>query len=276
MRYLGNKAKYAHHIISAIAKDSGNLQSFAIYFEPFAGSCGMLMNVRHPNRVANDLNHYVMDFLDYAVNKGWTPPEKISVKLHNFVKKNRNLMHPALVGYVGTACSFAGMWMAAPARNKKQDDPARDYTHHAPPHLLQRQVKKLQGTKFISHHYLDFTPQHFAPNTLIYCDPPYSDESSIAHYGSNEFTDKPFQVKEFRQWTTDLANYGHTVYVSDYLENESSVPANYEIIWTRDIKVRFAAVQKKTTKGETWTDEDLARTECLYRVNSTGDNHAKE
>jgi DNA adenine methylase len=89
---------------------------------------------------------------------------------------------------------------------------------------LMKQVERLQGTIFTSSSYCDIA---LPKNSIIYCDPPYE--------GVAGYKDK-FNHTIFWQWCRDMANMGHTLFVSEY-----SAPDDFECVWKKEAKSSLSA-----------------------------------
>ena len=73
MRYMGSKRRIAKHLVPII---SAHRKKGQTYVEPFAGGMNMMENFRG-ERIANDLNHYVIACFG-TLCKGWIPPKFVS------------------------------------------------------------------------------------------------------------------------------------------------------------------------------------------------------
>ena len=95
MKYMGSKARIAKEILPIILKDRKPEQW---YVEPFVGGSNLIENV-DGNRMANDVNYYLIEF-SKALQNGWLPPKEINEEMFNKIKTQPNDYEPCLIGYV--------------------------------------------------------------------------------------------------------------------------------------------------------------------------------
>ena len=85
MRYMGSKRRIAKHLVPII---SAHRKANQVYVEPFAGGMNMMENFRG-ERIANDLNHYVIACFK-ALQGGWIPPKFVSEDEYKDIKNNKD------------------------------------------------------------------------------------------------------------------------------------------------------------------------------------------
>ena len=223
MKYMGSKARFSKEILPIILKDRTADQW---YVEPFAGGCNLICEV-DGNRLANDINYYLMDYFLNATQNNFIPKESYTKDEYKFIQKNKDLK-PYETGYVGICCSFGGKWFGRYAGVSETKQGSRNYIAEAFRNL-QKQIPKLKGVQFKSGDYRDLKIPN---NSIIYCDIPYCGTySEIEGYSS-----KDFNHSAFWDWCREKANQGHTVFVSEY-----NAPADFECVWQKEAKSSLSA-----------------------------------
>ena len=119
---MGSKRRIAKQIISSINNTELD------WVEPFVGGGNVIEKVTNSNRYGYDNNKYVIAFFQELSQQ----PEQLFEKLMNlhktfdeqtwrYYKDNKDLLDPALVGFVGVACSFGANWFVSYARAPGRD-----------------------------------------------------------------------------------------------------------------------------------------------------------
>lgn len=227
---MGSKRRIAKYILPIILKDRYNNQ---FYVEPFCGGCNAI-NLVKGNRIASDNNEYLIALYN-ALKSGWIPEEVYSKDQYTIFKDNFDLVDKHILGYVGFCCSFRGKFFNGYAGSHKC---GRNYQNESRKSLLKTFDENIE---YIHSEYYNL---YIPPNSIIYCDPPYA--------GTTEYKTGSFNHEKFWGWCTDMANLGHTVFVSEYSAPSSS---NIECVWNMDIKDCLST--KNTT----------IKTEKLFKVN---------
>lgn len=218
MKYMGGKFKLAKHFLPIVLKGRKEYQFFV---EPFCGGCNVTVRVEGP-RIANDVNRYIIAMYQ-AVQKGWKAPNVVTFSDYEKIKNNPDLYPPELVGFVGTACSFAGKFLDVYARSGKGGSDQRDIRKFnnrskggyaaAGARTLERDRPFLEGVQFYS---MDYRSVPIPPGAVVYCDPPY--------VGTAEY-EEPFDHVAFWAWVRNLSMY-HRVCVSEY-----TAPKDFKAVW---------------------------------------------
>lgn len=127
--------------------------------------------------------------------------------------------NPALSGFVGIAYSFSGGWKNGYARSDKY------HTNYAKDgyNSLLRQKSKLDGVIFTS---CSYDRLLIPDGAVVYCDPPYRNKRK--HYYINKF-----DYDAFTKWVETNKNK-YDIYISEYKENISAWPSNYEVVWEKE------------------------------------------
>lgn len=214
MHYFGGKYK--------ISKDLANVLNPITKGKPFVdlfcGACNVVEKITTASsRTANDNNPYLIALLK-AIQDGYEPPVVVSEEEYQYTMSHLD-ENPALSGFVGIACSFSGGWKNGYARSDKYHTNYAKDGHNS----LLRQKPKLEGVTFISYSY-DRLP--IPDGAVVYCDPPYRNKRK--HYYVNKFN-----YDAFTEWVE--ANKGkYDIYISEYKENISAWPSNYEVVWEKE------------------------------------------
>lgn len=105
MRYVGSKNKLAKHILPIILNDIKPTQH---YVEPFVGAFNMMDKVRHPLRIGNDIDEYIISLYTDVIYNNWIPPDYIDKNTYNQIKNNKDAYDKSLVAFLGYGGSFGG------------------------------------------------------------------------------------------------------------------------------------------------------------------------
>ena len=210
MKYMGSKSRIAKHILPIILKDRKDGQ---FYVEPFVGGANMIDKV-DGNRIGSDNNKYLIACLDaLKYNTNWLPLSLTESEYKN-IRNNKEHFPPELVGYVGFALSYGGKWFGG---YRRDSEGKRDYIAEAYRSAVKQSIK-IKGIEFIHTSYLFLK---IPDNSIIYCDPPYSNSTKYNQY---------FDHQIFWQWCRDVSIEGHSVFVSEY-----NAPDDFKCIWEKEI-----------------------------------------
>ena len=198
MKYLGSKRLIAKHILPVMLSIRRPGQ---IWVEPFVGGGNMIERVTGP-RIGADVNRWAIEALQAIRDE----PEKLPKNNSEFTEKDWDRLRSGewdykYKGFAGFAYSFGAQWLDSWSRDSAGSDYVRAAYNSA-----QKQSLKLQGVKLVCASYKEL---YIPPESFIYCDPPY--ERTAGYKGT-----KRFDHAEFWQWCRDMANEGHTVFVSEY------------------------------------------------------------
>ena len=193
MKYMGSKNRHAKELLPIILKDRKENQW---YIEPFCGGCNMIDKVTG-NRIANDINYYLIELLK-SLSNGWIPPKEISLELYNNIKLNKDKYPPELVGFVGIPCSYAAKWFGGYCRGFDNKGNPRNYIMEAWNNVM-NQAGKLKGVIFYNKNYDEL---RIPENSILYLDPPY--------FGTTQYKDK-FDHNKFWDWCRTMSKSGHNV-----------------------------------------------------------------
>ena len=213
MRYMGSKRRLAKHIIEATAPYRRPGQTWV---EPFVGGGNMIAAVSGPRigadafKPAVDALILIRDHLDALPtnNKEFTEAD------YKELRRSESFIKP----YAGFAFSFGGKWFGGWSRDGGGG--GRDYVAEAYRNAV-KQSPLLQGVSLVR---CDYQGLNIPPNSLVYCDPPYS--GTTAYSGASSF-----DSERFWRWCQNTATR-HDVFVSEY-----SCPVEAEVVFERPLKV---------------------------------------
>lgn len=212
MQYFGGKAKIAKELSKEL---QSRLKEGQAFVDLFCGSCNVVSKIKAPVRIANDL-HKELITLHKAVQEGWIPPSSISELEYKEIK-NSNEVPDYLKAFVGFGCSFSGKYWGGYARGSE----VRNYATNAKNTLLTKH-KTLKDVQFTNLQYYEVS---VPDNSLIYCDIPYKDTTG--------YSTGSFQYDSFYLWVKEMKDKGHTVLVSEYLQN---LPEGWVVEWKHQSK----------------------------------------
>jgi DNA adenine methylase len=224
MKYMGSKLRFAKDIIPFLLKNKKENQW---YVEPFCGGCNIIDKISG-KRIANDKNYYLIE-LWKALQSGWIPPERISKLEHKNIRENKDKYDACLVGWVGFACSYSGVFFGGyagdyPISRRRKDGSIPNYQDETFNTLL-KQKELLKGCLFYNKNYWELD---IPKNSIVYCDPPYA---NVSNYKTGDF-----DSNKFWQWCEQKTNEENYVYVSEY-----NAPDNWKCIWEKDVISQLSA-----------------------------------
>ena len=213
MQYFGGKAKIAKELSKEL---QSRLKEGQAFVDLFCGSCNVVSKIQAPLRIANDL-HKELIALHKAVQEGWIPPSSVSESEYKEIKNSKDCPD-YLKAFVGFGCSFAGRYFEGYARGSRQN-----YAMGSSNSLIKKHTT-MRDVIFTSKNYSEV---EIPNNSLIYCDIPYKSSTKKYKYGW-------FQHEEFYLWAKEMKDKGHTVLVSEYLQN---LPEGWIVEWKHESKM---------------------------------------
>lgn len=227
MKFMGSKRRIRKFILPIILE---NRKRGQYYVEPFVGGGNSLERVKNP-RIAADKDHYLISIYK-ALQNNWTPPDFISEKFYNDIKKDKNNFPPELVGYVGYSMSFGGKFFGGYRRDKKGDYSLENMKTQSRRSLnaILKQKELLKGAEFYC---CDYRELHIPVNSIIYCDIPYANTTKY-RIGFNHAL--------FFNWCRLMYKQGHTIFVSEY-----TAPEDFICVWSKEV---ITGLDTKTTKKD--------------------------
>lgn len=230
---MGSKARIKKEILPIILKDRKENQYFV---DLFAGGMNLIESV-DGNRIANDLNYYLIEMWRLLLN-GWTPKPFYDRELYNKVKNNKDDYPAYLVGWIGFNCSYSGKFFGGFAGEvNTKIGTVRNYQEEALKNTL-KQVENLKGVSLCNVNYYKLA---IPPNSIIYLDPPYKNTTKY-------FAD--FDHDKFYDYCRKKKKEGHQIFVSEY-----EMPEDFTCVWEKEVKSSLSANGK--TGGSKISTEKL-------------------
>ena len=255
--YHGGKQKIGKKIAEEIFKNTGgkNIQpnggNFVPqgYCEPF---CGMLGVYRHIpiffisipkfSYIAGDYIKSLLMMWQQA-QKGWVPPTSCTERKYNELKDQTHASPEK--GFIGHQYSFAGQYFKGyrgiygnKGEYKKASENVIDI------------ATELKDVIFSQGKYTQFSR---LKNYIIYCDPPYTDNSK-SYYFDEEYNRLTFNHIDFWEWCLKMSK-NNIVFVSEYTcPKEFEKNKHIKKVYEKSVKLTGASPIKRK------------RTEKLYMI----------
>lgn len=212
MRYMGSKTRMAKTLKSFIEPIIFE-HNIEYYVEPFGGGMGSFSQISAPNKIANDINPYVIAFWNSIkdntfTDEMWhfvshlTEEQYADIKLDYLTNGNKYSM--AIIGYVATACSYGGAWFNGYAHFNPKRNENHIYEAYNGTIKQINDFVNLSNSTFINKDYKQFNIPH---KSFIYCDSPYRDTKG---YINN------FDNNQFFEWASTQVSLGNIVLISEY------------------------------------------------------------
>lgn len=204
MKYMGGKLRIANSIATLINQIAWH-NNIKNYYEPFVGGAAVIELIKCENRYGSDINKYQIALLKH-LQANRELPDYITKEEWIDIRDNKDKHPEWLVGFVGTVCSFRGVWFSGylvdrwERKDNKVNDMITQFNNQV---KKEREVEKLYGIHLEVKHYLE---KNMINNSIIYCDPPYINTTD---YGTD------FNHIEFYNWCIDKS-IDNLVIVSEY------------------------------------------------------------
>lgn len=250
MVYMGSKNRLSKYLLPFILS---HLSPQHTYVEPFCGGCNLIDKVRHPHRIASDVNFYLIE-LFRALQAGVSFPSHISQEEYCLVRSNPELFEPWYVGFVGFVCSFRGKWFNGfvPAHTETRTGVCRNYQQE----LISNFLKSRDALLSVKFEHCSYQDLEIPSQSIVYCDPPYFDSTSYS-----AATD--FDHTSFWAWCREQTAKGLHVLVSEY-----TAPDDFVCVWSMQVGSRLSSKQKLSTEclfvHESLASLYLAPSGCLF------------
>lgn len=227
MMYLGGKQRISKPLSEFL---NSKLKEGQPFVDAFCGSCNIISKIDgNRTRIADDKHQYLIAMWK-GLQKGWTPPTKVTKEDYQYTRYNRD-EDKILSGFLGFGMSFGGGWFAGFTGEVSKQ--GQNYLKCATNGIN----KKMLGLNCVSFYNLDYNELLLPDSALIYCDIPYNKKEVGV-----------FDHEVFYIWCKSMIQKGHTVYVSEY---EHNVPEGAHIVWSKTSGTTHAAWEghaKKTTE----------------------------
>lgn len=239
MRYLGGKYKTGKEI-SVLLKEIYLKNNCQHYYEPFCGSLNVIKHIDFTNNLyASDGCKDLIMLWTELKNNQFVFPSDVSKEVHKLLK---NKEPSSLRAYYGFGHSFAGIWFA---------------TYNFNEGLNRSLIRKLDAIKKINFTHCDYNKIDVAPNSLIYCDPPYTNVCN--NYGSEFSFNKNQFWEQCERWNEE----GHTVVVSN-----TEAPETWVSIWNKPTRNNL---NNLTTQKSIFNDHLYVKKINLFVLDKSND-----
>lgn len=232
MKYMGSKSRIADELVPTIQSYMA-LKNITAYIEPFCGGCNVIDKIGHKNRIASDVNEYLIGLLTY-VRDGGILPETVTKEEYNYARHHRDEFEKWYIGAVGFLAGYNGRFYDGCYANPGVEvvngvERYRDYYRESKDNILE-QAPRLAGIEF---RVCDYKAYEGTKGALIYCDPPYK--------GTQDYSaGKGFDHKEFwqtmRNWSAD----------NIVLISEEWAPPDFSVVWQKEVSRSIDADNKST------------------------------
>lgn len=207
MKYMGSK-RFMVSEITDIIHTVRNLTGIKNYYELFMGGANVIENINIENRLGNDLNKYLISFIEYIRTNGVEClPESISKEIYFDVNENTDKYDNWFVFWVMNFGSFNSQWGKGYGA-EIIDKYGKKYNKMIEAkNSLRTEVNKLNGFDLTN---LDYKQVEIQPNSIIYLDPPY--KGTVQYKGAGT----EFNHKEFYDYAIELSK-NNFVLISEYM-----------------------------------------------------------
>jgi DNA adenine methylase len=227
---MGSKNRLSKDILPIILKDR-KIEQY--YVEPFAGGMNLIDKVSG-NRIANDLNYYLIEMWN-GLQNNYNRPYEITREMYSLARTDYNNntnenYSDFLIGWIGWMGSYNGRFFDGGYSGHSVGNTKRNYIAEQ----IRNTEKQIEFLKDVRLHSTSYDALTLPSNSLIYCDIPYK--------GTKQYTtSKSFNHDNFWQWCRDKTTEGHKVFVSEY-----NSPKDFKCVWEK--QVTNSMNQKKTHK----------------------------
>lgn len=209
MKYVGGKNRIAKEIIEKIG---GGTTLVSL----FCGGCAVEGRITtFDNLIINDKHPYLMAMWQGLYDGTFDPPENVSEEEYKWIRAHLD-ENPALSGFVGFGCSFAGKWWGGYARNKKGENFAKE-TRNSTLKAIENMTNRSSLTLLCG----DYKDVELPHGSVIYADPPY--EGTMGYKGV------AFDSGEFWDYAREVSKE-HKMFIS-----EMQAPPDFVAIWEKDL-----------------------------------------
>lgn len=266
LRYLGGKrnTNLAKSILDKILE---NREPGQYFVEPFIGGANIMVNVTG-NRIGADRNPIIILLLK-ALQDGWLPPKDITKE--DYIK-----METYIHGLVNNPKSPETIKKRIAQLDKSKIDEreaawfsllGHDFQFmggypHRTPNIFKKAYDdlflngknemevRLRGVKLYNCNYWEIP---LPPNSIIYCDPPYSNTTGYKDPSSGTLTPQPFNNEKFWKWCIEKKEEGHTVFVSEESGHAKFKKIDLPLTGRRRDKEKLYVAESHIIKWENFT-----------------------
>lgn len=251
MHYHGGKYRFVKHITPIIQAEIDKTQA-RHFISPFCEACNIESAIVHADKVCNDKNAYIIQMWQ-ELQQGREFPSTVTEEQYKHVRDRKD-EDPALTGFIGAGCSYAGKWFRGYARDrtgKKYADQAkrgnettmdgRIYRNFAREAKDSNERIMRAGLKHAVFTAGDYRDVEIPPDTVMYCDPPYAD--THGYDGA-----KGFNSAEFWAYMDELPD--NTPNLSIFV-SERTAPNGWREVWHKECLQEVNKNPKNTGRRRT-------------------------
>lgn len=231
MHYQGGKFRFIKHITPIIQAEIDKHQA-RHFVSLFCGACNIESAIIHADKVCNDKNEYIIRMWQ-ELQQGREFPSTVAEEQYKYVRNHKD-EDPALTGFVGAGCAYAGVWFHGYARDRR----GANYADQAKRGNERMMRAGLQHAHFTAGEYYDVD---ILPDTVMYCDPPYA--GTEPYDGT-----KGFSPAEFWAYTQELLE--NTPNLSIFV-SEQSAPSGWRDVWQKECLQEINKNPKNTGRRRT-------------------------
>ena len=214
MQYQGGKYRFIKHITPIIQAEIDKHQA-RHFISPFCGACNIESAIVHTDKTCNDKNAYIIQMWQ-ELQQGREFPSTVTEEQYKYVRDHKD-EDPALTGFIGAGCSYAGTWFHSYARNRRGANYA-DAAKRGNERMMNAGLKHAVFTAG------DYKDVEIPPDTVMYCDPPYANTAEYA--GA-----KGFNSAEFWAYMDELLD--NTPNLSIFV-SEQTAPSGWREVWQKE------------------------------------------
>lgn len=224
MRYMGSK-RFMVYDIKNIIETVRDLKNVDHFYDLFMGGCSVIENINIKYRIGNDLNKYLIAFINHIRDNGVNElPEFISREQWYKVKNNMKDFPDWYVFYAMNFGSFNGNWGQGYGGTVIDKSGNEGNKILSSKNSLIKEIDKLKGFEVVQGDYRDIQVK---PGSIVYLDPPYKGTNGYKGAGDK------FNHNEFYDYALELSK-SNFVLISEY-----RMPKQFKIIKTVNKEYSF-------------------------------------
>lgn len=220
IKYVGSKSRISKYIVPILQRiiDQNHI---AAYYEPFVGGANIIDKISCHKRYGYDINPYLIAlFQNGELVK--TLSDEITAEEYKAVRsayQNQSEQYPNwYTGAIGFLASYNGKFFGGRAgMTHTKIGTVRNYYDEAKRNFL----SQLPFLKDVQFEVSDYRALQFEPNSLIYCDIPYSGTTGY---------EEVFDHKAFWDWAEEMSKDNYVVV------SEQTAPSGWKSIWSTPVK----------------------------------------
>lgn len=231
MHYQGGKYRFIKHITPIIQAEIDKHQA-RHFISPFCGACNIESAIVHTDKTCNDKNAYIIRMWQ-ELQQGREFPSTVTEEQYKHVRDHKD-EDPALTGFIGAGCSYAGTWFYGYARDRRGRTmrtpqsvatmDGRIYRNFAREAKDSNKRMMQAGLKHAVFTAGDYRDVEIPPDTVMYCDPPYA--NTLGYDGA-----KGFESAEFWACMDELLD--NTPNLSIFV-SEQTAPNGWREVWRKE------------------------------------------